>query len=171
VSYNAAYYRAYYERNRERISKRTRQRYAAKREEIRAYHRARRATGMYQEYDRLRHLKFYSQRWVSIMLSRAKTRAKRYGREFSLTARDVVIPDVCPALGIPLVIHVGRGGGRDDSPTLDRVDNEKGYVPGNVAVISAKANRIKSNATAEEIRKVADWLDRAMAGPAPAVVK
>jgi phenylalanyl-tRNA synthetase beta chain len=38
------------------------------------------------------------------------------------------------------------------------VNPDRGYVVGNVAVISSKANIIKSNATADEIRKVADWL-------------
>lgn len=94
------------------------------------------------------------------MLTRAKARARKYGRDFDLTAADVVVPTACPALGIPLVIHTGKGGVRDDSPTLDRLDNTKGYVRGNVAVISAKANRIKTNATAAEIRAVADWLDK-----------
>ena len=45
------------------------------------------------------------------------------------------------------------------SPTLDRIVPSLGYVPGNVVVISHKANSIKSNATAAEIRAVADWLD------------
>lgn len=45
-----------------------------------------------------------------------------------------------------------------DSPTLDRIVPEKGYVLGNIAVISHKANAIKQNATAEEILRVAIWL-------------
>lgn len=62
---------------------------------------------------------------------------------------------MCPVLGIP--IFSGRGKQIDNSPNLDRIVPEKGYVPGNVRVISAKANRIKSNATAEELKLV--WED------------
>lgn len=43
--------------------------------------------------------------------------------------------------------------------SLDRIVPSLGYVPGNVAVISHRANRIKSDATADELRAVADWLD------------
>jgi len=51
-------------------------------------------------------------------------------------------------------------GARPDSPSVDRIRPELGYVPGNVAVISVKANFIKGNATAAEIRLVAEWLDK-----------
>jgi hypothetical protein len=72
-----------------------------------------------------------------------------------LTISDVVIPSRCPVLGIAM--RPGAGRLCDTSPTLDRIDNTKGYVPGNVMVISYKANRIKSNATPEELRLVADF--------------
>lgn len=88
----------------------------------------------------------------------AKKRARARNLEFNLEKSDIIIPDMCPVFDIPL-FKVGGGAAKDNSPSLDRVDNSKGYIKGNIAVISAKANRIKSNATAEEIRKVADWLD------------
>jgi len=43
-------------------------------------------------------------------------------------------------------------------PSLDRWDSTKGYVPGNVFVISYRANTLKNNATYEEIVKVAQYL-------------
>lgn len=46
----------------------------------------------------------------------------------------------------------------DGSPSLDRVDNTRGYVPGNVLVISWKANQIKSNATLAELESIVAWL-------------
>jgi hypothetical protein len=49
-------------------------------------------------------------------------------------------------------------GVNDNSPSLDRKTPELGYVRGNVAFISTKANRIKSNATTEEIFAVAKYL-------------
>jgi hypothetical protein len=47
----------------------------------------------------------------------------------------------------------------DTSPSLDKINPELGYVPGNVAIISYRANRIKNNGTAEEHRLIADWMD------------
>lgn len=90
------------------------------------------------------------------LLSVAKARARRKGIAFSITRADVVVPERCPALGIPL--RANRGSKHDGSPSIDRIDNTKGYVPGNVAVISHKANQLKSNGTYEEIEAVARWL-------------
>jgi hypothetical protein len=63
-----------------------------------------------------------------------------------------VIPGVCPILGIPIVID-GKGQ-RDDCPSADRRIPELGYVKGNVRIVSMKANRIKNNATLEELEKI-----------------
>ena len=69
----------------------------------------------------------------------------------TITVADIVIPAVCPILGIPLVMRSG-GKPRADAPTLDRIDNSQGYIPGNVRVISARANRLKSDMTYDEAR-------------------
>lgn len=85
------------------------------------------------------------------MLHGLKRRAKARGLECTITSSDFDIPEVCPILGIPLVstptIHAG-------SPSLDRVDNSLGYIPGNVRVISLRANAIKNSATYEEIERL-----------------
>ncbi len=87
-----------------------------------------------------------------VMLMRAKARAKKHGWEFSIEESDVVIPDVCPILGIPLQqLH---GDNKSASPSLDRIDNTKGYVKGNVWVISWRANTLKNNATLDELEKL-----------------
>lgn len=87
----------------------------------------------------------------------AKQRAKKAGVPFEIQPKDIIIPPCCPVLGIPLQPKFGRGGW-DASPSIDRLLPEKGYVVGNVAVISNRANRIKSNASPEEIERVAAWL-------------
>ena len=91
------------------------------------------------------------------LIESAKKRSKDRGHKFDLTKDDIVLNKLCPLLDIPLDYSYGRGRGGllDTSPCLDRIDNNKGYVKGNVWVISAKANRIKSNATYQEIRQVA----------------
>lgn len=96
-------------------------------------------------------------------LYNAKARAKAAGLPFSITAEDVVPPSHCPILGIPLVSGRSRRGVSDASPTVDRLIPSLGYVKGNVIVISGRANRIKNNSTPEELRKIADFVERAIA--------
>jgi len=89
----------------------------------------------------------------------AKSRAKSKNIPFTLTLPDIPnIPDVCPILGITLNVHHGRGGPQPDSPTLDRVQQSLGYVPGNVKVISWRANKLKSDASFEEIEKLYSYM-------------
>lgn len=90
----------------------------------------------------------------------AKTRAKKKNIPFDIIALDIHIPDTCPVLGIPLRVVPRALGGRDCSPTLDRLRPEKGYVRDNIAVISYRANRIKSDSSPDELRRVADWLEK-----------
>ena len=91
-----------------------------------------------------------------IMLERAKSRSKIKQLDFNLEISDIFIPDVCPVLGIKL--QRGTDVISDSTPTLDRIIPDLGYVKGNVVVISAKANRIKSNANYEELFLVYKWL-------------
>jgi hypothetical protein len=91
------------------------------------------------------------------MVRAAKARATKAGVPFDLTADDVTIPQLCPALGIPLV--VGQNKASDSSPSLDRVMPPLGYVRGNVLVLSNRANRIKNDATPPELRAVADFIE------------
>lgn len=87
----------------------------------------------------------------------AKARAKKQGLAFTIEKSDVVIPGKCPVLGIPIFKDGSRHGFNDNSPTLDRWDNAKGYVAGNVHVISWRANRIKCDATADELLHIAHY--------------
>lgn len=89
------------------------------------------------------------------MLSDARQRAKKKGLPFSITLKDVVVPALCPVFGTQLTRGVGVQ--HDGSPTLDRINSSLGYVPGNVHVISSKANRMKSNATPEELVRLAQF--------------
>jgi hypothetical protein len=67
------------------------------------------------------------------------------------------IPSHCPVLGIELKISDVP---HDDSlPTVDRIDETRPYEKGNIAVMSWRANIIKSFGTAAEHRKIADWMD------------
>lgn len=92
------------------------------------------------------------------MLRRAHNRAKIKNIEFNLVLSDIFIPKECPILKIPLVTHSGSSGGRFNSPALDRIDNTKGYIRGNVWVISHRANQMKVDANIEELKLFAEWV-------------
>lgn len=77
------------------------------------------------------------------LFNAAKARANKKGREFSIELSDIQIPKVCPVLHIPMT-----------SPSLDRIDSSRGYVKGNVRVISKRANQLKNNATVEEMKLI-----------------
>jgi len=95
-------------------------------------------------------------REVALALVRqARRRAVRKDLPFDLVAEDLLVPDYCPALGIPLFRAAGRKAQGPNSPTLDRIVPDLGYVRGNVRVISARANQIKSDATPAELLRVA----------------
>jgi len=63
----------------------------------------------------------------------------------------VEYPKVCPVLGIEL--DWGKNGRQPNSPSLDRIDPTKGYIPGNVMMISDLANSMKNNATPEQLNQ------------------
>ena len=87
----------------------------------------------------------------------ARNRARERGIAFDLKVTDIVIPATCPLLGIPIVC--GKDGmPLETSPSLDRIDNSKGYTLDNVWVISRKANTIKSTATYQELETIAKKL-------------
>jgi hypothetical protein len=91
----------------------------------------------------------------------AKHRARLYGVPFALKPSDIVIPEVCPVLGIRLTVNGPR---RDSTASLDRIVPELGYVPGNVAVVSWRANLLKNNGTADEHQRIAAWMREVVHG-------
>jgi hypothetical protein len=90
------------------------------------------------------------------MLVSARRRAKLQNIPFNIELGDIIITEKCPALGIKL--EVGVGAVTNNSPTLDKIIPELGYVKGNVVVISHKANTMKRDASLEEIFRLANWL-------------
>jgi hypothetical protein len=92
------------------------------------------------------------------LVYQAKARAKKIDVPFNITPNDIVMPTHCPVLGIKFEIGVGRQ--IDASATLDRIIPSKGYVRGNVQVISAKANRMKNDASLEDINKLVVFMKR-----------
>lgn len=105
------------------------------------------------------HIKAYYLNRAKRLFSQAKVRAKRFGLDFDIDLEDIAIPEYCPALGIKLRTEpAGKNWGSYDSPSVDRIDPNKGYVKGNIQVISWRANSIKKNATAQELRMISDFM-------------
>lgn len=86
-----------------------------------------------------------------------KSRAFNAGIAFDLDPEDIIIPEYCPILGIKLKTSVGEGRG-DNHYSVDRLDPSKGYVKGNIQVISMLANIMKNKATPEQLLLFADWV-------------
>lgn len=83
----------------------------------------------------------------------AARRARERHLAFSISVADVqaVFADCCPVFG------TAWGAGRL-APSIDRLIPDRGYVPGNIVVISCRANTMKHDATAEEVEQLARWM-------------
>lgn len=93
-------------------------------------------------------------------LAVAANKCREQGIPFDITADDLMpAPLKCPVFGFKLDWYKDGRGGADDSPSIDRLIPEEGYVPGNVTLISLKANRIKNDSDLSELRMVADWVE------------
>ena len=101
---------------------------------------------------------------VRKMWYRAKSRANQKNIEFNISIEEVVIPEICPILGIKLQCYSGSPGGRHESPSLDRIDNNKGYIKGNIRVISHLANQMKSSSNEENMIQFAKWISKEFPG-------
>lgn len=85
-----------------------------------------------------------------------RSRKRCLGFEFTLWPNDLTFPTHCPVLGMELD-YTGKN--QDNSWSMDRLDSDKGYVPGNVFIISKRANRLKNDGTREEHEKIAKWMN------------
>jgi hypothetical protein len=83
-----------------------------------------------------------------LIYNRIKASAKARGLEFDLEPADIIIPDVCPYLGVGL--EFGEGKQKKNSYSVDRIDSSKGYIKGNIEVISLLANMMKQDSTQDE---------------------
>lgn len=92
---------------------------------------------------------------AKLLYKNIKSRCKRTGREFSIELEDIVIPEKCPVFGFELK--------REDkqtwmfAPSVDRIDSSKGYIKGNVTVVSRRANILKRDATVEELELLLNY--------------
>jgi len=94
---------------------------------------------------------------AQVLLNGSKQRAKRSNIEHTLTLADITIPDTCPVFGIKLQ--------REDrtswynAPSIDRIDNTKGYTKDNIIIVSRRANILKKDATIAELVQLAKFYE------------
>lgn len=115
-----------------------------------------------QRWERLYAKEEFESRTEKVMLREVKLRCKQHGFEFGIDESDIIIPEFCPILGCKITrIRKAREYGEkkiriQTNPSVDRIDNSKGYVKGNVWVISTLANTMKHNATIEQLIKFSE---------------
>lgn len=98
--------------------------------------------------------------WIGVTLSTLKRRARTQAVPFDLRKTDLVLPVVCPVFGTTLVYD--RNQDFENAASVDRIKPELGYIRGNIAIISLKANMMKQRCTdPEDFRRLAAWLERA----------
>jgi hypothetical protein len=92
------------------------------------------------------------------IVARAKSRARERNLEYNLVYTDIEIPTHCPVLGIELYETKGKSGSYHNSPSIDRIDPSKGYIKGNIQIMSSLANVMKNNAKEKELIAFAHWV-------------
>lgn len=118
----------------------------------------------WKQYQKEKRLRKENKNPIKTMLLDARASAKKRGIEFSLPiyTTTLTIPETCPVLGIPLYRCRGKFGGGPNSPSIDRIDNTKGYVEGNVRIISRRANCLKSDSTLDELERIVLYMRAAL---------
>ena len=166
MAYSAEYHREYYQKNKDKKREQGRIWELQNKDKVKAYRKKR--------YDRLKEedpvsLHRPTREWEAknpekVLLKSAKGRSKKSGLDFNIDVTDIVIPEFCPLLGIKIEPRKGGHGPKDSSPSLDRINNTKGYVKGNVWVISWLANKMKATASDTQLLtfaiNVQGWLGK-----------
>lgn len=141
----------YYEKNKERILAKQLARYYEKKEEIRAKQKVYAKTDRAKQLQRQSDLKSKQANFEGYMWRSLKNRCKTEQKPFDLELTDIVIPEVCPYLQVPLTRVLGQGKNQPYNPSVDRIIPELGYIKGNIQIISEKANRMKQDASTQEL--------------------
>ncbi len=94
---------------------------------------------------------------IKHLLGAVKARAKLKCIEFSLVESDIKIPVKCPSCKVNIrFAYEGRQ--PDNTPSLDRIDNTRGYVPDNIDVICYRCNHLKSDADIQELENIVAYM-------------
>lgn len=118
-------------------------------EKIKLWHKENHKKNYSQEKRRLNYLKNIERE----ILNHARHRALMKNLDFNLDKEDIVIPEFCPVFGSKINIH-----DKPNGPSLDRIDNNLGYIKSNVKIISNKANRLKNNGSIKDFEMIIEYM-------------
>lgn len=102
---------------------------------------------------------YYANNIPKVLLRTSLHRAKVKGLEHTLKLKDIEIPPVCPVLGIPILYQKTGGLPSHNSPSIDRINNARGYTKDNIVIVSRRANVLKNDASVEELKKIVIFYD------------
>jgi len=150
--------RVYYQKNKERIRKKRNlpEEIQRRKEYRRDYYKKNKEH--LKEESALHHKRQQKDRNYRLRKSFNVRRAEAKKREipFEITFDDLEFPKKCPVLGVKLDYNL-KGKRNDNSPSIDRIDNTKGYIKGNVHIISWRANTLKSDASLVEMKLLFEY--------------
>ncbi len=105
--------------------------------------------------------------WSQYVISNTKQRCKKSGRSCNITPAGVRAKlaeqgGECFYCGEELLFtrFATRRGPKPNSPSLDRVDNTRGYEPDNVVISCNQCNVATGTLDADGLRRIADGMDR-----------
>lgn len=151
----------YYQEHKEAIKAKAREYYHANKEKTLANVQKYREENREEIKEKGR--EYYKRKLKNRLFNAARSRSKSHGYEFDIELDDLIIPEVCPLLGIQMEVNK-RGSTKATSFSLDRIDSSRGYVKGNVWIISMLANSMKSSSTFEQFQMMAEkwkeWKDK-----------
>lgn len=147
----------HYQRNKEKLK--------LKQREYAKTHPKKEYNGSYYEKNKDRLIRQSKERYyrekeknpIHILFLRLRSRAKEKGIEFNIEESDIIIPSICPFLGTPLFFSLGKQ--TNNSPSVDRRDNSKGYIKGNICVMSLAANRMKNDLTISLAKRFVHYME------------
>ena len=128
------------------------------RECTRIHRREMYANNKYVRYATYQNNKKYKQNnWSKILIQAIQFKSKKLNIPFDITENDILnlLTDICPICGIIYEKKVGKN--RERRPSIDRIIPSKGYVKDNIKIICSRCNRIKSDATADELIKIGSF--------------
>jgi exonuclease VII large subunit len=141
----------YCREHREQLNTYQRKYYQRNKEKILARQRSKRADPEYRLRENVWQRSNYKKHLEKVLYRCAKERAQRKEIEFNLQISDIKIPEYCPYLHTKLSSGTYSDRKSGNSPTIDRIVPSLGYIPSNIEVISDLANRMKDNATQEQL--------------------
>lgn len=153
MAYNKEKAQQYYLENKERMLQNNKKWQEENRDKTKAYLKK------YKSSNNPKYLAYCEANYEKWLLSNAKRAEKDRGIPCDLELTDIYIPKSCPYLGIPLT-RIRGAGQLDTNASIDKIDPTKGYVKGNIQIISRKANRMKNNASIVELLLFAENVNR-----------